>query len=73
MNGTGYRTVLTDLSNLRKCMESVEARLNEIRDMIVDDREDVITYETMLSYALHIEGVAASARKVLALTGDQYP
>lgn len=62
-----------DLSDLRKCVESIETRLNEIRDMIIDDREETVTYDTMMSYALHIEGVAASARKVLALTNNEYP
>ena len=73
MSDVAYRTVLMDRTDLRTSIESIEHRLNEVRDMMLDDREDAITYQMIVGYALHIEGIAASARKVLDLTRNDYP
>lgn len=73
MSEVAYRTVLMDRTDLRASVESIEHRLNEVRDMMLDDREADITYQMIVGYALHIEGIAASARKVLDLTRNEYP
>lgn len=73
MSEVAYRTVLMDRTDLRASVESIERRLNEVRDMMLDDREADITHQMIVGYALHIEGIAASARKVLDLTNNNYP
>jgi hypothetical protein len=61
------RTVLMDRADLRDALRQIERGLNELRDAMIEDREEGRPF---LEYALDIERIAAHARAVLDLTKE---
>lgn len=70
MDEANSRTVLMDRNDLRDTLEQIERGLNQLRDMMVEDREH---YPGLVEFAADIERIAAHAREALVLTGAPTP
>lgn len=66
MGEVNCRTDLMDGAGLRDALGQIERGLNELRDMMVEDRD---RYPGLLEFADDIGRMAAHARQVLARTG----